>query len=379
MTAVAMSVRIAYCIDNMNVGGTELNALRTAERLDRSRFTVQVVALNTAGPLLERYRAAGIPVHHQPVGSLYAPRTAAAIMRLARHLRNERIDIVHAHDRYTDFVCTAAARLARVPVVLASKRWSQTTRRHRLTSAVGFRLAHYVVANGASVAESLPVAEGVRRERVLVVPNFVDDRGFDAPDARWVADQRRALGIAASDRVICCVASLRPIKDHPTLLRAVARLAQSFPACRLLLVGDGPSRPMLEAMARELDIGGRVTFAGVQPQYPSLHALAEIATLTSTSEGFPNTLVEAMALAKAVVATDVAGIRDAVRPGVNGLLVPPGDDAALAGAFARLLADPALARALGDAGRATAGAQYRAAAVVERLQALYEGLLARRR
>jgi glycosyltransferase involved in cell wall biosynthesis len=373
---MARPIRVAYGIDNMNVGGTELNAVRTAERLDRARFALQVIALNTEGPLLERYRAAGIPVTHLPVGSLYAPRTAAAIVRLARLLRREEVDIMHAHDRYTDFVCTAAARLAGVPVILASKRWSQTTRRHRLSSTVGFRLAHYVVANGEGVADSLARVERVPRERVLLVPNFVDDRGFVAPDPDWLSAKRRELGIVDGDRVISCVASLRPIKDHSTLLRAVARLAPSLPACRLLVVGDGPSRSPLESMAGELGIARRVVFAGIQPQHPSLHALAEVATLTSTSEGFPNTLVEAMALARPVVATDVAGIRDAVLHGITGLLVPAGDESALAAAFATVLGDCALARHLGEAGRASAEARYRASGVIARLEALYTELLA---
>jgi glycosyltransferase involved in cell wall biosynthesis len=371
-------VHVVFSIDTMSVGGTEMNALRTAERLDRRRFRLTVVTLRGEGPLAERYAALGIPVVRFPIRSLVGPATVRQAMRLARFLRDESVSIVHCHDQYSNFFSVLSARLANVPAVIASKRWLHSPLRYRVANGVGFRMASRVLANSAAVARSLEQDDRLAPARTVVIPNFVDEAAFVPPSAQTLRDWRAMLDLEADAPVIGIIASLLPIKDHATLFEAVARLNSAEPAARLVVVGDGPLRGSLETLAHTLGIASRVRFAGHQPNVPSWHFLFDVSALTSTSEGFPNSLVEAMAAGRPIVATRVGGVPDAVRDDENGLLVPAKDPAALAHALSALLSDPGRRERMGAAGARRARAEFHATPVLASLASLYDTLLSDR-
>jgi glycosyltransferase involved in cell wall biosynthesis len=370
-------VRIAYCIDNMGIGGTELNAVRWAERLNRSRFEVSVICLRADGPLAARYADAGIRVVPLPIPNLYTVAAVRQGLRLTRLFAQMGVQIVHSHDVYNNVFATICARAARVPVIIASRRWwrSVYARRYGVANTLAFRLAHCVVANSPAVASSLQTEDGVRPERIAVVPNFVDDAAFAPLPVAERAARLRELRVPVDALVVGVVANLSPVKDHGTFLRAVALLAPRWPELHALLVGDGECRPALEALTRTLGLEERVHFAGWQPHEPNLHRLFDVSVLCSVSEGFPNSIVEAMAAARPVVATDVGGVSDAVHHGETGILVPPSNPGRLAAAIEDLLLDPGRRCALGAAGRDRARDRYHAGAVVASLEALYDKLL----
>jgi glycosyltransferase involved in cell wall biosynthesis len=370
-------IRVAHCIDNLAIGGTELNAVRTAERLNRSRFELSVICLGEDGPLAARYAAAGVRLVRFPIANLYGVGAVRQGARLARFLSENRIQIVHSHDMYTNVFATIWARAARTPVIIASRRWwrSLPPRRYRIANNLAFRLAHCIVANSPAVASSLQTEDGVQSQRVAVVPNFVDEAAFAPLSADERAVMLRELGVPADAFTVGVVANLSPVKDHATLLRAVALLAPRWPQLHVVLVGDGECRPALESLARALGLERRVHFAGLRHNEPNLHHLFSISVLCSLSEGFPNSIVEAMAAARPVVATDVGGVADAVEHGETGLLVPPSNPERLAAGIEELLLDPGRRHALGSAGRRHARSRYAATTVVESLEALYKRLL----
>jgi L-malate glycosyltransferase len=368
-------VHVVFSIDTMNVGGTEMNALRTAARLDRTRFRVTVVTLRGEGPLAQRYAELGIPVQRFPIFSLYSPATVRQSIRLARFLEGERVSVVHCHDQYSNFFSVASARLARVPVILASKRWLHSTLPYRIANGIGFRLSTRVLANSPAVAASLERDDRLGAKRVVVIPNFVDEMAFAPPTDAQLQEWRRELQLHDGARVVGIIASLLPIKDHGTLLRAVSLLRGRRPDLRVVIVGAGPALASLETLAQTLGVADIVRFAGLRPQVPSFHYLFDVSVLCSTSEGFPNTLVEAMAAGRPIVATDVGGVRDAVRQDDNGLLVPAQNPEAVAGAIDTLLADPERARQMGNKGRARARDEFSAQVVIGSLERLYEQLL----
>lgn len=369
------TVHVVFSIDTMSVGGTEINAVRTAERLDPNRFRLTVVTLRGEGPLVARYERAGVSVVRFPIQSLYGPPTWRQTVRLARFLRREGVSIVHCHDQYSNFFTTLSARLAGVPVIIASKRWLHSPLRYRIANGIGFRAATRVLANSEAVAESLMREDLLARRRIVVIPNFVGEEAFVPPTSAEYVAWRREFALPDDAIVIGIVASLLPIKDHASLVRAVARLAARWPALRLIVVGQGPELTRLQDLVAQLGIHDRVRFAGYRPQTPSLHFLFDISVLSSVSEGFPNSLVEAMAAGRAIVATDVGGVRDAVRDGLNGLLVPARDPAAMAAALEALLADPDRRASMGAAGVARAKRDFHAASVVASLESLYDALL----
>lgn len=159
------------------------------------------------------------------------------------------------------------------------------------------------------------------------------------------------------------------------LVRAFAAVRASCPAIRLLLVGDGPSRASIEALVREQAVTESVVFAGARMDGLNYHQLFDVSVLTSRSEGFPNSLVEAMAAARPVVATAVGGNLDAVQDGHTGRLVPAGDVGALATVLQEMVQSPELRRRLGTNGLARAQAEYRADRVIASLESMYHDLV----
>jgi glycosyltransferase involved in cell wall biosynthesis len=377
---MAAPLRIAFSLDNMQAGGTELNAVRVAERLDRRRFDLQVISPHPDGPLKARFEAAGVPVRPFPFRSRYAPSPFGCALRLARFIRRERIDIFHAHDIYSNVFAAPWARLAGARVV-ASRRWWEGLPgvRWQTASRVAYRFADVVLANSPAVATLLERQDGVGRQRIAVVPNFVDEAAFTPLPADVLARLRDELRLQEGGSVVGIVANLLPVKDHATLLRAAAYLRGWRRDVKFVLVGDGPCRPALERLAGELGIGDAVVFAGKRPSLPNLHHLFDVSVLCSTSEGLPNSLLEAMAAARPVVATRVGAVADAVVDGETGELVPPADAMALAASLRRLLTDRGRARRFGEAGAKRARAEYSPAAALGALEALYLRLAGQRR
>jgi glycosyltransferase involved in cell wall biosynthesis len=373
-------IRVVYCIDNMDVGGTELNAVRTAERLDRRRFDLSVVCIRPDGPLLARYGAAGIPVFPLPMRSMLGAGAVRQAVRLVRHLRRQRAEVVHSHDAYTSVYATVCARLAGVPGIIASRRsWHSPHLQGRIMRAnrAAYRLAHRVVGNSPSVSRLVETEGRVPAARIVTIPNFLDPRSFDPIAAeercRWLAE----LDVPSGAFVVGIVARLSAVKDHGTLLRAVASLRAEHSDIHCVLVGDGPERERLVALASELGISEGVHFAGQRPQLPNLHFLFDVSVLCSTSEAFPNSVLEAMAAGRPVVATAVGGTPDAVRDGVTGLLVPAGDSAKLAAALRVLHGDGEKRAAFGAAGREAARVGYSEEAVIAQVETLYAQLAGR--
>lgn len=370
-------IRVAYCLDSFAIGGTELNAVRTAEALDPHCVELRVFHLSTRGPLRSRYEQLGIEMTHLPIENLYSPRTLLQGMRFAGLLRRWNVHVIHSHDIYCNIFMVPWARLLTKGSVIASRRWWYEAPRRELVTANRWAsvLANCILANSGGVADLLAREEGVPREKIAEIPNFLDDNAFANAQDTAVNAQRRAWGLPDSAFAIGIVARLSPVKNHELLFKAIALLDGRF---HLVVIGDGPSRSSLEDLARRLQIDSRVHFAGEVVSPCNLHQFLDVSVLCSLSEGFPNSVIEAMAAGRPVVATPVGGVTDAVIDGVTGLLVPLDDPAALANALSVLAGDPSLRMRLGETGRNVARGKFHQKLVIARLMQLYETLAARR-
>jgi glycosyltransferase involved in cell wall biosynthesis len=368
------NIRVAFCIDNMSVGGTELNALRTAHHLLRAGVDLRVFTIsNESGPLADRYADLQVPVHRLPLKKLYGRNAIARGREMTDIIRRHAVQIVHAHDFYSNIFAALPARLAGAAFIASRRWWEGPDRRtQRWANRGAYLFANRVLANSASVGEFLVRKELVRRKRIVIVPNFLDEEAFDLPPAGWVDSLARDLQLPQDRLVVGVVASLSPIKDHSTLLRAVAPLTAVWSSLHVVLVGrDAGSRTVLENLGAELGIADRVHFAGARPGYPSPHHLFDISVLTSISEGLPNTILEAMACRRPVVATAVGAVRDAVKNDDNGFLVDARDVVTLTNRLHMLLSDGALRNRMGERGRYRARNEYTATAAIDRLLATY--------
>jgi glycosyltransferase involved in cell wall biosynthesis len=201
-------------------------------------------------------------------------------------------------------------------------------------------------------------------EDLFVVHNGVHDIG---PELRAVADAQPVR--------VCSIARLDAPKDHVTLLEACARIEAG--EWTLELVGDGPLEGELRARAGALGIAGKVRFLGYKNDPAGVLGGAQMFALSSRSEAFPRSVLEAMRAGLPVVASDVGGVREAVAHGETGLLVPPGDAEALRAAIARLAGDASLRRVFGDAARRVYEQRFRLECMVAKTEAVYHAALGR--
>lgn len=242
-----------------------------------------------------------------------------------------------------------AARFTR----LASRRapWTLVGRLGGQYDLSYYRDCDLLVANTRGLCDWIE-GQGWPRQRLRHLPNFATDLAGAAP---------AALPTPPGARVLLAMGRLHPNKDFPTLLRALARLPDDV---HLALAGDGPDRAALEALARELGLGGRVAFLGWRQDIGALLAASSMLVVPSRIEPLGNVVLEGFAAARPVVAAAADGPRELIEDGRTGLLAPIGDDAALAAAIGALLADPARAAAIGAAGRAAFEAEHAAAPVL---------------
>lgn len=365
---------ICQLLHGLKVGGAEVLAGRLARQL-RDRFGFLFVCLDELGTLGEELRAEGFPVHvlgRRPGVDCGCP------LRLARLLRRERVDLLHAH-QYTPFFYGVTARLlCRRPPVLFTEhgRWhpDRPRRKRLVANQLLLERRDRVVGVGEAVRRALVENEGIPAGRVGVIYNGIDLGAYPNGVERRLA-VRREIGVEAGDFLIVQVARLDPLKDHLTALRTLERVARRRPDARLVLAGEGPQLPLLREFIAERNLAARVRLLGLRTDVPRLLAAADLFLLTSVSEGIPLTLIEAMAAGLPVVSTRVGGVGEVVADGETGLLAPAGDDAALAENVLRLADDGELRRRLGRQGRERAAARFSEAQMVQRYADLYQEML----
>lgn len=373
-------MRILHVISDVNIGGAGRYLLTLLRQPAFQAGAADVDVACPAGGELEReLRRLGIEPRTFPGGdrSLH-PVLLPVLVRL---IRFGRYDIVHTH---ASAVARAAARLAGARVVVTKHGLGDGGAppsglagfpRRALNRLAALAAADRVIAVSAAVAGRLR-DEGVPGERIVVIPNGVDVEELDRAVAASDSHRVRAELAPGSGPLVGTVGRLALEKGQRHFLDAAAIIAAERPDVRYAIVGDGPLRQELAGQAVAAGIADRVVFCGYRPDAPRLVSCFDVFVLSSLTEGMSLALLEAMALARPVVATAVGGVPEAVSDGVNGRLVPPADPAAIAGTVRSLLADETLSRRLGEAARETVSSRFSAAVCARRVVEVYADLLA---
>ncbi len=351
---------VAVFLTSFDPGGTERQMIELVRRLDRARFEVHVACLHRRGGWRTRAEEVAESVTEFPITGFARAATAAQAARFVAWCRRRRLAVVQACDLYTNIFALPAAAAAGVPVRIGSRRGlnPDRTKGLHLAQQFSYRFADRIVANSETVARDMRrSAAGARR--VVVIPN-----GLDVARFRPVA---RAGGI----RRIGTLARLHPVKGLDTFLEAVALLRRDGVEVEAQIVGDGPERAALERQAASLGLAGRAHFTGHREDVEAVLAGLDLFVLPSHSEAFPNALLEAMASALPVVATEVGGVPDIVEDGLTGVLVPPGRPDLMAAAIGGFVFQPDRARAMGLRARAQTMQRYSFERTIARFEALY--------
>jgi len=304
------------------------------------------------------------------------------LFRLARIMRQYRPHIVHTRN-WGAIEAVAAAKLAGVPVVIHSEHgyevdmFAGLPMRRRLFRRAAYAIADAIFAVTRELRDFHARQAWIRPERMGVTYNGVDTQRF-APCRESRIAMRKELGLAEESFVVGAVGRLVPIKDHQTLLKAVALLSGSGIDVRVLLVGSGPEREKLQSQATYA-LEGRVCFVGDSSRVPEMLNAMDVFVLPSLGEGMSNTLLEAMACGLPVLATNVGGNAEIIENNLNGCLFTPGDAEWLADRLKLLARDPALIHQLGTAARNRAIESFSLSRMLENYRSFYLDLAARRR
>ena len=334
--------------------------IELVRRLDPRRFKVHVACFHRDGAWLSRVLERAASVVEFPIQGFARPDTARQLLAFARWCRRERIAVVQTCDLYANTFGLPGAALAGIPVRIGSRRelnpdksaWQIRTQR------AAYRCATKVVANSPAAGRILR-EEGVGATSIAVIPNGLDPGVFsDRPGSNRI-------------RAIVTVANLRPEKSHETLIAAAASLAGSYGEVRYQIVGDGPKRRELEALAVTHGVADRVQFLGHREDVPAILSAADAFVLPSRSEAFPNSAIEAMAAGLPVIASAVGGLVDLIDHGRTGLLTAPGDRDALASSLRYLIDEPERATAMGRAARAEVQQRYSFDRMIAAFEDLY--------
>jgi glycosyltransferase involved in cell wall biosynthesis len=349
-------VKVLHVEAGMNLYGGARQVAYLLQGLDRHGVESVLVCPRgsaIAGELHGRIsRVHEIPMH----GDL----DLGLIWRLNRIIRMERPDIVHLHSRRgADLLGGIVARLAGVKTVLSRRvdnpeppfvaRWK-------------YRLYDRVVTISEGIRQVL-LAEGVDPRRLVCVRSAVSADAYSQQcDEAWF---RQLFGLAGNETVLAVIAQLIPRKGHRFLLQVLPALLGEFPGVRVIFFGQGSLEDRLRQQVGEKGLGDRVTFAGFRSDLPQIMPCLDLVVHPALMEGLGIALLQAAGAGVPIVAVNAGGMPEVVRDGVNGLLVPPGDSAALANAIRRLLSDRPLMQRMGQAGMKLVESEFSIDGMVE--------------
>ena len=379
-------IRVVQVLASGGNGGAQEHLSSLLARLDPSRYEAHTVSL-TDGSTVRRLRGAGHPV------TVIDDSDDAAAASLARLLVAQRAQVVHGHMFRAEVVGTRAAMLL-AEAGLPRPYVISTVHSSRVRSAEDRALLRSLTPQmDRLVAVSRAIVRKIEVERpvhppVELIYNGVDLKRYDHQEACCTLPEE--YGFEPGTPLVGVVARLEPEKGHPTLLEAWPKVLERVPAARLLVIGEGSRRQELEDLARALGLlghdcegdrcvgtrharpGAKVIFTGRRDDVPAVTAALDVAVMPSYREAQGLAILEAMALGRPVVATNVGGIPETVEDGVTGLLVPAADAPALAAAVVRLLTDHPVADTLGRAGRDLVHARFCVERMVDAIQRLYD-------
>lgn len=366
-------LNLSLLIPTLDRSGAEKQLTLLATHLPRDEFHASVLTLDRAGPYADVLREAGIGVTLLGKRGKFDPRVFG---RLRAHLVGSRCDILHTWL----FAASAYGRLLRRPPdglkVVVSERcvdsWKQGWQLWLDRRLI--RRTDRLIANSDSVADFY-AGIGYPRNRMSVIPNAVVPPAPPRLSRAALLEQQQ---MPADARLVCYVGRLALQKRVDDLLWAAQLLRQAEPRAHLLIAGDGPERFRLEQHARDVECRRHVRFLGHRDDAADVMQCCDVFWLGSSFEGMSNSLMEAMACGLPVVATDIPPNRELVSHGRHGYLVPVGDGAAFAQYTVRLFEQPALAQALGAAGRARIERDFTIQNMVDRHINVYRQLIQER-
>jgi glycosyltransferase involved in cell wall biosynthesis len=377
-----MKCNILYVIENIEFGGGERVFSQIIRGLDKERFGV-FVASNPGGIFEKKLTEVGIKINPVRMTNRY---NLGIISRLKKIIKTKDVQIVHSQGGRADFFARIAARIANVPIIISSmamlvEGYDVSRSRKGLYVLIDRWTERWVnkfTVLSEAMRRSLIERHKIPPENIVKIYNGIEIEEYN-PDLKEVKNKKlegkRALGLKNDVPVIGAIGRLVWQKGFEYLIRAAPEVLKKCPEARFLIVGEGPLKNKLILTGEKLNVADRITFTGFRSDIKEILASIDVLAMPSLLEGLPMVLLEAMAMAKPIVATRIDGITEVLENSKTGLLVPAKNSHALAEAIVGILDDKAKANFFGQNAREAAKEKFSVKKMVEQIELAYEKLL----
>ena len=365
--------RILHTESSQGLGGQEYRVLSEVREMSRRGHQV-VIAAPENSQLVRLAKQEDILCEAIRVGICGWGRLMPIFLKLiAKH----QVQIIHTHGSQDSWMAALAGRVSFCRPVIVRTRHKSTLVSDSLRHALLYRLLpHAVTTTGEAVRQQLINHNHLDPNAVFSIPTGVDIQRFHPGVSN--EETKQALGIQVGQLVVGTVSFLRPEKGMEVLIEAMSLLKKDFPQVCCLIVGAGQERQTLLELICQRQLEETVILAGFREDIPELLRIMDVFVLPSLEEGMPQSLLQALATERAVVASSVGGVPEVIQHGQTGLLVPPRDPIALAHQVAELLREPAKGKTMGKAGRQVIAHHYSVDSMLTKTEELYAALLEKR-
>ena len=362
---------ILHLIESSELGGAEKMLVSLVERLDKSQYK-SIICLHEDGWLNVQLQKMGFETATIPQNRSFDVRWLLTILSL---IKKRKIILIHAHEFAMNVYGSMASAMTGIPIITTvhGKNYYWEKWRRRLAYRFASKQST-MVAVSEDIKKFLNEKVGIKNGRIITIYNGINTDAY-YPDNELRGRIRKEFGINSMQPVIGTVGSLSPVKGHTYLLKAAAIVTKTFPDAVFLVAGGGELLGQLQIEASQLGIEKKLIFLGPREDIRALLQDVDIFILPSLSEGLPLSVLEAMACAKPVVATNVGGIPEVIMDGQTGFSVPPRNPEALAEKILLLLKNKSFAEKFGRAGNERVRKEFTFENTWIKYQKLYEKCL----
>jgi glycosyltransferase involved in cell wall biosynthesis len=340
-----MKINILRVVSNLGTGGVQMRLVSLLPYIDNKKFNISVCSFKD-GPLKKKLTKAGFKVFIVPRRFKFDP---ICIMRLIKIIKSEKICIIHTHTHKPNTTARIAAILARVPVIIANEHnvdeWKSLFQKLIDCFLALFTDRIIVVSKGV---QKFCQSTGIPSCKFHLIYNGVEIDKFK--NKKFRETKRKELGVYENTCVIGTIGRIHPQKGHEFLIEVVEKLLIEHKSLLFLIIGKGYLKEELIRKIKSLNLSKNFLFLGEREDIPELLSCMDIFVLPSLREGFPNTILEAMASSLPVVATDVGGVRELIIQNKTGFIMPPANTSALYESLSKLIQDKNLRERMGNTG-----------------------------
>jgi len=375
MTDSNRRIKLLHVVNRFGVGGSERQQTELIKRLPSERYQQVVATMEDHGRFREDIKGLGVEIGEFPTVTFYDRNALHQYRSLARLIKQQGIQLVHCHDFYSNFLGSVASKLAGQKKLITSRRnmGIMFSTVQRLGQRMAYAFSAAVISNSDTATEILVKKEFVPRRKIHRIYNGIDTDHFSP--AEPPAELAQLLGLSTGAPIIGTVGRLYPGKGQDTFIRAAVEVHKIRPDVQFLIVGGGPAEEEFRQLAQQLGAASAIVFAGERRDIADLLALMDVFVLSSLAESLPNAVLEAMACALPVVATNVGGVPEIVTEAETGFLVEPKDHHALADRILKILGNPDLAAGMGAVARKKVLEEFSCDKLVENVESVYAAVL----